>query len=187
MKTILNIFLFYCLFTLAFLRINFAQENESFDWIDPSSINKNILEGQAWPNEVNDFYDRLPARAKNKVPNDVWKNSKESAGLIIRFHTNSSEILVRYKTLNGKRNMDHMPATGTSGVDLYSITKNGEYVWAAAERTFSDTIIFAYKRLNETETRREFKLYLPLYDKVEWLEIGILNGTKIGGSRKFFI
>ena len=151
MKTTLNIFLLYCLFTLTFSGILFAQENKSFVWINPSSVNKNILEGQAWPKEVNDFYDRLPARAKNKIPNDVWNNSTRSAGLMIRFRSNSKEIRIRYQTENGKKTMEHMPATGISGVDLYAINSDGKEIWAAAERSFQDTIIYKYKRLNPND------------------------------------
>ena len=181
MKTTLNIFLFYCQFTLAFSGILFAQENTSFEWINPSSVNKNILEGQAWPKEVNDFYDRLPARAKNKIPNDVWNNSTRSAGLMIRFRSNSKEIRIRYQTENGKKIMEHMPSTGISGVDLYAINSDGKEIWAAAERSFQDTIIYKYKRLNPNDyyhkLGREYRLYLPLYDKVEWLEIGIIKDS----------
>src|SRR4051812_33609006 len=78
-----------------------------------------VLEGQAWPNEVKDFYDRLPAAAEKTVRKPVWDLSKNGAGLQFRFVTDASDIIVRYR-VTGSLQMPHMPATGVSGVDLYA-------------------------------------------------------------------
>lgn len=69
------------------------------------------MEGQAWPNEVKDFYDRLPTRAVKDVRKPVWELSKNSAGLQLRFITDASEIIVKYDVA-GNLQMPHMPATG---------------------------------------------------------------------------
>jgi hypothetical protein len=138
-----------------------AQDN----WFDPS---KN-LEGQAWPEEVAKPYDRLPARAEKTVQPKVWELSHQSAGLSVRFRTTSREIIVRY-AVAGKLDMPHMPATGVSGVDLYAIDPNGNWKWAAGKYTFGDTITYRFSRLSDEA--REYRLYLPLYNSVKWMEIG---------------
>ncbi|HVY73325.1 MAG TPA: SGNH/GDSL hydrolase N-terminal domain-containing protein, partial [Puia sp.] len=62
-----------------------AQNSDQFKIWDPAKDAVSALEGQAWPGEVKDFYDRLPARAEGKVRPEVWGLSKNSAGLQIRF------------------------------------------------------------------------------------------------------
>ena len=45
-------------------------------------------------------YDRLPVSYKNIVRKPVWSLSKSSAGLSIRFLSNSTSISVKWKVLN---------------------------------------------------------------------------------------
>ena len=72
--------------------------------------------------------------------------------------------------------MPHMPSTGVSGVDLYSKSIDGKWLWNRGRFKFSDTIIFSFYGLPNKELHhnkgRQYKLYLPLYNEVEWLEIG---------------
>ena len=63
-------------------------------------------------------YDRLPASYKELVREPVWNLSKSSAGLSIRFLTNTSNLKVKWEIMNDL-SMDHMPDTGIKGVDLY--------------------------------------------------------------------
>ena len=63
-------------------------------------------------------YDRLPISYKEIVRQPVWDLSKSSAGLSIRFITNSTKLKVNWEVLNNFQ-MDHMPDTGIKGVDLY--------------------------------------------------------------------
>ena len=44
-----------------------GQEISDFKWFNPESSNKNLFEGKAWPKEVENYYDRLPLKAKRKV------------------------------------------------------------------------------------------------------------------------
>ena len=53
-----------------------AQNAEDFNTWNPASSDTPVLEGQAWPNEVKDRYDRFPARAETMVDKDVWNLSK---------------------------------------------------------------------------------------------------------------
>ncbi|MEO6594806.1 MAG: SGNH/GDSL hydrolase N-terminal domain-containing protein, partial [Planctomycetota bacterium] len=78
-----------------------------------------------WPIEGRAFadrkapYDRLPARAEGVVRAEVWKLSRDSAGMLVRLQTKSPELHVRYRLSSDRLAMPHMPATGVSGADLY--------------------------------------------------------------------
>ncbi|HRP57802.1 SGNH/GDSL hydrolase N-terminal domain-containing protein, partial [Agriterribacter sp.] len=159
-----------------------AQATDSFTWWNPAGNAFPVLEGQAWPKEVKSFYDRLPARAEQAVRKAVWDLSRHSAGLYIKFRTNASNIVVRYGvTSKGSFAMPHMPATGVSGVDLYAIDHSGNWVWAPGKYHFSDTITYQYANIEVDRQFKgrdcEFRLFLPLYNAVSWMEIGVPEGN----------
>lgn len=139
-----------------------------------------VLEGQAWPSEIQSSYDRLPARAESLVRKPVWDLSRESAGLVLRFRANSDQIKIRY-VVGGAQAMQHMPATGVSGLDLYAISSDGDWRWCATRPVFGDTITYHYKNIEPNDGYHklgsEYRLFLPLYNSVKWLEIGVPDGT----------
>ncbi|GLR19790.1 SGNH/GDSL hydrolase family protein [Portibacter lacus] len=161
------------IFTILFLALAYLGNAQ---WYDPSEY----LEGQAWPDETKSTYDRLPARAEGSVAGDVWGNSLRSAGLMVRFRSNAKNIVIRYGVSDKNFGMNHMPATGKSGVDLYAIDSDGKELWCAGRRSFSDTIVYRFNHLNPNDRYhkkgREYRLYLPLYNHVEWMEIGVDDG-----------
>ncbi len=153
----------------------FPQNTTEYKKWNPANDTMQVLEGQGWPREVKDFYDRLPARAEQSVRKEVWNLSKNSAGLQMRFQTNAEEIIIKYQ-VTGSLQMPHMPATGVSGVDLYSKTIDGAWLWAAGRFSFGDTITYQFKNLlpNDQHVKnREYTLYLPLYNSVKWMEISV--------------
>lgn len=167
--------LLFCL--LSFFFIGSAQNYKEYKVWNPAIDTIKALEGQAWSGQVKDYYDRLPARAEQSVRKEVWNLSKNSAGLKLRFKTNAEEIIVKY-VVTGAQQMPHMPATGVSGVDLYSKTINGKWLWAAGKFSFGDTIVYKYNNLigkDQQVNNREYHLYLPLYNSVKWMEIKVLK------------
>ncbi len=112
---------------------------------------------------------------EQKVRKPVWNLSKHAAGLNIRFRTNSPTISVKYK-LSGELAMHHMPITGVSGLDLYAKNSDGDWMWVQGRYAFDEntTAIFSKLRPNDNyhNMGREYKLYLPLYNGVDSLEIG---------------
>ncbi len=164
----------FLLLTLVFITVS-AKEKTKLKWWDPADSKMYVINGQAWPGRTESLYDRLPADAKNKVREPVWKLSKNSAGLTIRFISNSPKIVVRYKVI-GSLAMPHMPATGVSGVDLYARSTVGEWEWCKGNRSFGDTVTYTFRGLPVKDAYhskgRVYTLYLPLYNSVEWLEIG---------------
>lgn len=160
----------------------YSQDSESYKWWNPANNPFPVIEGQGWHAGLANPYDRLPSRAKNEVRNAVWYLSEESAGLVVRFRSNASDILVKYK-VERKSDMPHMPSTGVSGVDLYALNKEGNWEWAGGKYHFGDTIEYHFSSLKPG--KRMYYLYLPLYNKVTWLEIGVPgNATLIPVSLK---
>lgn len=168
-------FVLFLLFIGLFPQFSNSQELDT-KWWNPVESQFPVIEGQAWPKEVGKPYDRFPARAQKTVNVNVWNISHSSAGLLIRFKTNAKKITVGY-AVEGSHAMSHMPATGVSGVDLYALNLNGQWKWAPGSFSFGDTISYQYSNLNEgdyyTSKGCEFRLYLPLYNSVKWLQIGV--------------
>jgi len=151
-------------------------QQDSVQWWNPVENKFPVIEGQAWPDEVLAPFDRLPAKAEKTVRKAVWNLSRHAASLKIRFRSNSEEIVVRYK-VNLRKAMDHMPATGVSGIDLYAKDSDGEMLWCNGRREFSDTITYRFVGLRPNdryhELGREYRLNLSLYNSIDWLEIGV--------------
>ncbi|MFD2934263.1 SGNH/GDSL hydrolase family protein [Spirosoma flavum] len=158
----------------------FAQNATEYTWWNPAQNQFPVIEGQAWPKEVQHPYDRLPAQAEKSVRSAVWNLSHNAAGLLIRFRASTDQIVVRY-TVNGPHALPHMPATGVSGVDLYAVTSDGDWRWCTGKYSFKDTLEYRFTNLEPNDQYhqkgREYRLYLPLYNSVNWLEIGVPKGA----------
>src|SRR4051794_32348278 len=136
-------------FIFSFVSLAFnahSQNQQSYKSWNPVSATFPVLEGQAWPKEVKDAYDRFPARAQQTVEKEVWDLSKNSTGLFIKFTTNATNVQVRY-IVTGKLAFPHMPATGVSGTDLYGIDRDGRWFWFPGRYSFGDTISYSFSKL----------------------------------------
>ena len=169
-----SVLFFFSAFFL--LQTTYSQAGLNYKWWDPSESSFPVIEGQGWHDELASPYDRFPARAKNDVRNAVWNLSEESAGLVIRFRSNTSDIIIKY-AVERKLDMPHMPSTGVSGVDLYAFDKNGKWEWAGGKYHFGDTIEYHFSSLKPGE--RSYYVYLPLYNKVKWMKIGVPESASI--------
>jgi lysophospholipase L1-like esterase len=147
-----------------------AQENEGeTHWIDIKSL---TVEGKGWEDGP-DIYSRLPAKAEESVPPSVWNLSRHTSGLYVRFKTNATSIRAKW-TLTGKNlAMPHFAATGVSGLDLYVRGGNGQWHWLAGgiPTNFPDNEVLFFE--NVAVEIREYMLYLPLYNGIENLSIGL--------------
>jgi len=143
-------------------------------WFDARTL---TVEGKGWP-ETKHFYDRWPARAEGKVRGAVWSLGEDSAGLSVRFVTDATAISARWTLRRERLAMPHMPASGVSGLDLY-VKAGGKWQWLGGGRP--DKSPTDEKRLvgNMKPGRREYLLYLPLYNGVEALEIGVPRDAKV--------
>lgn len=149
-------------------------------WYTPATDSLLPIQGRAWNKETGKVYQRLPQRAEQLVREPVWDLSLQTAGLYVKFYTNASQIQVKYQVTGGF-SMPHMPATGVSGVDLYTMDCNGRQYWCAANYQFGDTVRYTYNDLTYRNTHdkgNEFTLYLPLYNGVKSLQIGVPEGSR---------
>jgi len=133
------------------------------------------VEGKGWSDTAR-YFDRLPARAEGVVRPPVWELSRHSAGMTVRFTTDAPGIHVRYSLLNDELALPIMPATGVSGVDLYATDTEGVERWVAVTAPRARTVETEIAADLAPGTRR-YTMYLPLYNGVESLEIGVDAGA----------
>jgi lysophospholipase L1-like esterase len=145
-------------------------------WCDVSGWH---VEGRGWEDQPRQrFFDRLPARAEGVVRSAVWNLSRHSAGMMVRFRTDATALLVDYTLLSPTLAMPHMPATGVSGLDLYCQVEDGSFRWLNVTRPAAQHV---QGPLVEGLTRspRTYQLYLPLYNGIESLRLGVEAGAQL--------
>lgn len=167
----------YC---LLFCFISLAIQAQ-IKWYDPMEAGFPIIQNQGWTEEIGDTYVRLPQRAEPVVRDAVWSLSRHSSGLSIQFYSNAPQISIRYG-VTGAHSMSHMPATGVSGVDLYAIDSDGEWHFCYGNYSFKDTIRYNYNHIGKDRYHNrgyEYRLFLPLYNSVTWMEIGVPESSEL--------
>lgn len=149
-------------------------------WHDPEKAGFDVIQNQAYAGEEREnFYHRFPKKAKGVVLDRIWNLATQSAGESIAFTTDAKQITVRY-TVTKRHAMPHMPATGVSGVDLYTKDKHGREVWLAGKYSFKDTLTYRFLNIdvvNKARKAQRYTLFLPLYNEVSWMEIGTEEGA----------
>ena len=135
------------------------------------------VEGRGWGDqERKRWFDRLPAKAEGRVTDAVWNLSHDSAGMVARFKTDALAIYARYTVSKKQIGMPHMPATGVSGLDLYARDDAGAWRWVMVTKPTEQTVeAVVFSGL--APGMREYAAYLPLYNGVESLEIGVPAGA----------
>lgn len=150
-----------------------AETGKDILWYDLKLLD---VEGRGWT-QTNEYYDRLPARAEGLVPDPVWTLSRQSAGLCARFVTDATSIQARWRLTSDKLAMPHMPATGVSGLDLY-VRHEGRWRWLGIGQP-KEQSASAILTGNLPAGEREYLLYLPLYNGVSSVELGLAKRTKL--------
>ena len=154
---------------------------EPLRYVDATSL---TVLGKALPTDKD--YNRIDL-TKYAVPSDCVAYSGYSTGLHIVFTTDSKTIAARWTT------SDRIPGTNMTpntqkGLDLY-IMRNGEWVFAGVgapkisgtRDTHEHTIV-----TNMAEGEKLCLLYLPIFDSVEKLEIGVEQGSNITATENPF-
>jgi len=137
------------------------------------------VEGRGW-NGTARYFDRFPSQAEKSVPAPVWSLSRHSAGMLVRFETDSPSIHARWSLLNAALALPHMPATGVSGLDLYARDEQGRDRWLAVGKPTQQKM--ELKLAGPVDPLpggkpRLYTIYLPLYNGTESLEIGVEPGA----------
>ncbi|SDT02965.1 SGNH/GDSL hydrolase family protein [Microlunatus soli] len=137
-------------------------------------------EGRGWHGpDTKRLTDRLPARAEGTVPDVVWGLSRHSSGLYYRFRTDAAEISARWTLPDGPIAKPHMPAASVSGLDLYADDDHGRPRWAgwAAPETGGTAEAVLQTGIRAVAEPREYRLYLPLFNEVDDVAIGVPDGA----------
>lgn len=170
--------LFYFIVFTFSLFINNLQANDVL-WIDAKELG---VEGMGWSEGIED-YTRIPRKYKSIVRNEIWNLSRNSTGITIRFNVSGTKEIKANWTLRKNRKdrlMLHMTTIGISGLDLY-VRKNNKWIWMAVGKPLSsdkNQEVSLVSNLNATESY-ELMLYLPLYNGVSKMQIGVDKGASI--------
>ena len=203
MKTNSSVYVRVVVIVLFSLVIFFAPSSlyaQNIKWFNPQHTDTLCIQQRAWAEEMQNSYDRVPSRMNGILRSSVYNLSHNSAGLAIHFYTNSPTIRVRYK-VTWNLSMPHMPTTGVSGIDLYNISKMGQWTYLSGKYSFGSWVdgevtdgikqasgVQCEYNFNElcTSSESEYRLYLPLYNVVSEMEIGVEEGSifKIAPVRK---
>jgi hypothetical protein len=163
----------------------------TLNWIPATELR---LEGRGWSDTATTYH-RLPARARDQVTSSVWTLAAHTSGLVLRFVTDSPTIAAQW---DGGEPMNHMAATGSHGLDLYSRpwtegsgaqAKPGRagsgaqaekqawrYVATGRPKAGFTTAVLVRDQKREA---REYLLYLPTYGRVTSVSLGLAAGSMV--------
>ena len=150
-------------------------ELDQFKWTDVRQLG--VL-GKGWT-DTESPYDRLPARAKGVVRDNVWNLSHHAAGLRVHFVTDSPLIGADWSLLNETFHLEKASFIGANGLDLY-VRHQGSWHWLSVAT--SDTPPVRNRRLLLREMlpgSHEYMLYLPLTNSVGSFSLGITPGSRL--------
>lgn len=152
---------------------NPSAPSPALQWTD---LRKLDVEGRGW-NDTPEFYDRLPARAEKLVPAPVWGLSRDSAGMLVRFVTDATDISARWAVASTNLAMPQMAANGASGLDLY-VKEGNRWRWlGVGKATGCTNTCELIGKLIPGE--REYLLYLPLFNQTKFVELGVATNRFI--------
>lgn len=166
-----------CLFVFSFSAHGQTNNEIKINWHDARNF---TIEGKGW-SEAASFYDRLPAKAEKSVRPQIWKLAQNSAGISVGFITNADSISVRWKLRSPNLALPNMTAIAVSGVDLY-VKEKGKWLWAGVGKPDKSSINEQKIIGNLLRRNREYKLYLPLYNGVESVEIGLPENASVSAA-----
>ncbi len=155
-----------------------AAPEPALDWHDVTQWG---VEGRAWPEaERQRWFDRLPSSAQGKVTDKVWDLSRDSAGMMVRFQTDATTIWADYLLRSERMAGPNMTAIGASGLDLYARDETGKWKWVGVTKPDKKEVRQALAT-GLAAGLREYAVYLPLYNGIETLKIGVAPEAKFEG------
>lgn len=177
MKTIIKVKKMIGLLLLIFCSSPaFSQDETGLSYTKAESL---TFIGKSMPTK--NKYDRIDTSLYPGLPARVAELLGNSAGLAICFNTNSAVIAAKWCVSKSKALYNMVP-TAHKGVDLY-IKNKGVWQFAGIGKVTgacNEQIVINHM----DNTDKECLLYLPLYDRVSNVEIGIAKaaGIKAGAD-----
>lgn len=121
---------------------------------------------------------RLPDSLKSQVRTELWKLGRNTAGMALRFSTDATTISAKW-TSSYKTAMNHMCPTGVRGLDLYTLQSDNTWAFVGSARpNLTDATSKSTFVSGLPKKMREYMLFLPLYDGIEDIQIGVESGAK---------
>ena len=151
---------------------------EGIAWVEASDL---YVEGRGWE-DTDRFWNRLPSHAEGVVPGPVWDLSRHTAGMAVRFASDAQTIRALW---SGGGAMNHMAASGVSGLDLYRRNAQGGWDFCSVGRPLEGettvTLVPPHGWIPSPPagTMVEYLLFLPLYQGVTRLELGFNEGATV--------
>jgi len=149
------------------------------------------VDGLYWFAENGGSYCRLPVKSLDKMTPWVKWLSYNPSGARIRFKTDSTSLQLKIKHGTGNAgnksnlSMYHMCSVGASGIDLYEGPVGDMDFWAITGPTDQENF-YSHTYFTGIEKKmREFTLYLPVYNNLEALEIGLDKDAQIAPPSKY--
>ena len=126
----------------------------------------NIIE----PNEIRKYpFQRFPNKYKGSIRKEIWDLSENNAGISIQLKTNSRNLKLKWNVKLDFR-MNHMTDAGIKGLDVYKHVNNQwQYLSTGLPNSNENEHLIKFNDVNE----KTLCLYLPLYDSIIDLDIGI--------------
>ena len=151
---------------------NAVVDTNGLKWIDGRYL---PLEGKAFEN-VEAFYDRLPSNVTTNVNGGVRSMKHHSSGLQFRFKTSSPHVSFHWTPWNKSLAMDHMPATGVSGIDVYTMRADGKWKYLKTGRIHG-----AKGSLDRLAVApgTPICVNLPLYNGIREFSLGIAKDANV--------
>ena len=158
---------------------------DGLKWIDGEYL---PLEGKAFA-DVDHFYDRLPRNVTTNVNDGVRSMKHHTTGMMFRFRTSSPTVSVEWVPYSRGLSMDHMPATGVSGIDIYTQGDDGVWRYVKTGRiTGGKGCDWPTGRVDRVWIKpgSPITVNLPLYNGIKSFKLGIATNATVEalGPRK---
>lgn len=167
----MNIFLKIIVTLIAFVSLGIECSATDFEQLKFSNALDYTLINKGF-DDTTTPYTRLPEYLNDTIREGLKYVAENSAGIGVRFATNSTAIGVKY-VLTNNFHMNHMADTGTKGTDLYIRHDDGSWHFVATSIPRKDSIQTKKYVENLDGNMHEYTIYLPLYDGIVELEIGV--------------
>ena len=152
---------------------NAVVDTNGVKWIDGKYL---PIEGRVFGN-VDHYYDRLPSTVTTNVNAGVRSMKHHTSGMQFRFKTSSKVLHMEWVPYGKRLEMDHMPSTGVSGIDIYRFdAKAGKWRYVSTGRITDPK---GGKKTVSLEPGTPVIVNLPLYNGIKSFRLGIEKDATI--------
>ena len=151
---------------------NAVVDTNGVKWIDGKYL---PIEGRMF-DDVDHYYDRLPANVTTNVNGGVRAMKHHTSGMLFRFVTDSKTLHFRWIPYSVNCYMYHMPSTGHSGIDIYrydSGKKAWAYVKTGGAKRDGDNLVASGSATVPWTPGTPCLVNLPLYNGIREFSLGV--------------